>query len=260
MSDLRKRIANVGVSLNNADISRDIEIQINVSLRIPFISMSQLDGTGGSIAESSDVSVLEYNNAFESRLTPSTAITKIKNILVDPVDATRFTTIAVISSLLTQNESVLVHDAKYKDLLLIPSLNFIGDDSSENLLAGTRLVIDAYQVGGSVDGMTESIYQEIQENLNITLPPNPLVTKTHLMTIRGFKGVGGFVNKNGSTFNTKYVESDVGPVLQLSSIGSSLALGGSTKTARLIKTSSISNALLPMKAGDLADVLILAQF
>jgi len=259
MPKINQRRALVGVSIANTNTARNIEVTIALKHRIPFISMSQIDGSGTVTVESSDVSLLEYNKAFVSKATPVTAIANIANVLVDPTDSTRFTTIGVVASLLTQDESMIVYDAKYRDMILVPSLAFLGDGLAIDLLAGSSSIVDGYQLGGSVRELTTSLYQDVEPNLNIPLPATALPTKSHLMTMTGFREIGGFVNNNGSIFGTKYLESNLGSVIQFASIGGSISLGGEVKTARMVRMTNNSYGLMPMKAGPQADILITAQ-
>lgn len=259
MPKINQRRALVGVSVANPNTTRNIEVTIDIKQRIPFISMSQVDGSGIATVESSNVATLEYNKAFASKATPITTIAKMTNILVDPLMPTRFTTIGVVSSLLTQDESMLVYDAKYRDMILVPALAFLGDGLAVNLLSDMSAIVNGFQVGGSVSALTTSLYQDVDPNLNIPLPAAALATKSHLMTMTGFKGIEGLVNNNGIIFGTKYLESDVGSVIQFASIGGSVAIGGNVKTARMVRISNNSYGLMPMKAGPQADILILAQ-
>jgi len=259
MPELKNRRAHIGVSVSDTDTGRNIEVSIHLKHRIPFISMSQTDGTGTAKVESSDVAALEYNKAFASAVTDTGAVGALTNVLVDPNNIARFTTVAVIGSLLTQDESMLVHDSKYGDLILVPTLLCMGDGATTDLLADSSIPIDGYQVGGSVRQYTQSLYQEVEANLNIPVPGAELPTKTHLFTITGFREVGGVIKNSGITLGSKYLESDLISCLQMTSIGGTVALGGEVKSARLVKSSNNSYALLPMKAGALADILVVSQ-
>lgn len=263
---IETRFAYLGVSEANKDISRNMRVTINVGSRLPFISLSQSSGAGGVNADTDVLDNIHYNKSYADAVTPDLVATKAKNVLVDKDDANRYMTVAFVTSLITENEAYLVYDDKFKDLLLIPTLFELGDTpKTENMLKGFNYTIDAFQVGGTIEGLNNStsfMFSGPTDNklLGIPKPITTIATKTHIMSINN-TGMVSAANNRGMTLGTKYIESSSVGSMQFVSLGSTANLfGTSVVLARMIKASFSSYQLVNGGKVDVDDIIIPMPF
>ena len=257
MDTLKERTAFLGKSTGDKDISKGMKVTIELTSRLPFIHMSQLAGTGDNEVVANTVAAIQYNKSFSNAEISIDPAVKLKNVLVDEDNPDRYTTIAVLGSLITQNECMLVHDVTFGDLLLIPTMNHLGDSpATEDMFSANELFIDGYQVGGTVGSFTDSMTQSLKENLGLAVPAVITDTKAHMFSIVGFRGMGGSVNNNGQMFGDKYIESRDGSVMQMTSLGSTDLFGEELTAAILANVSPTASALFPSRKSQLDDILI----
>lgn len=231
---LSTRYAYLGISENNKDISRNIRVQINLKGRLPLISLSQASGYGKNTPGTAPTG---YNMSISELEVSDNVLTRGFNVLVDKADTDRYKLIAVITSKVTRNESYLVYDAKYTDMILIPSLLDFGEESgNSDILRGNKFNIDGYLVGGSSgleNGQILSINNSSLSKANLPAPITTISSTTYVMNIQ----VGDMVkreqthNNVGIMLGNDYLESDKRPVCELVSLG---------------KTSDLFNTSIPM--------------
>jgi len=254
--ELNIRKSLLGVSPADLSTDRNIKLEIHIMGRLPFITMSQSYGTGQVVTDVGDVATVEYNKSFYSKLSPDIINTKCFNIPVDKDDASRFSLVSTVGSILTQDVSWLIYDAKFKDLILIPSLSLVGDtDKTKDSRKDTTVIIEGYQVGGGVSVLSSNIIQTI-EQLNLEKPPAEFITKSHLMSINGFDDVMMGAMTNGTTFGIKYIELTSQNAIPFASLGPSATLGGDVDVAHMARHSLSSYSLQPGKKIPYDDILI----
>lgn len=255
-----ERIAKLGVSGTNPDISRDITVELFVEGTFPIIAMSQTDGAGPVTTESSVIDSVEYNRAVASTLT-ETDPASVYNVLVDPDDPARYLLMGKVNMILTKDAYVLYYDKKYKDILLVPDMTSVGNGVRENASSSQQLIYSIYSVGYSdqyhdkptdVAVMTETTYPRLPE-------PTPILkTKTHVMSIG--RTTSGPHNNFGVMMGNVYAESGVHGHTNAISIGSTATLfGGPINVGLPIRKFSSEVKLLPAHT-DAEDLLIVLPF
>jgi len=272
------RVCTVSDNSDNSTTNKDIKVVINLSQALPIISLSQSVGPGIKGIDKTVPSDINYNCGARSELNvpyddgymynhlQDFAIDSTPTLpgdLVDP-DAVfvedRFIHIAKITSIVRRMEMEIYYDKKYKDVFLIPTLQFMGaDETSKKQFEGTTSFIEGYKIG--VDG---SPY-ELDANLimvnnhgSVTFP-EPLVTnmetKTHLLQFLGSRTNPS--NNYGIMLGADYLESRGGVPSEFVSLGSSETLFGSPVVAHKAMSTTVGAfALIPIGGKVLSDILI----
>lgn len=164
---LVKRVAKVAIDaikhttqeeIDNS-LRRNITIEINIASTRPIVSIPQT--LHGVTTEGTDPADISYESALATRLTTVPTLSDFKNSLFDIDD--RFTPISIIETVGDKRVFYLYHDNKYKDLLLLPSLRFIGDTTNNvNALSDTTIKVDGFRIGVPVTPVALTSKADIQ--------------------------------------------------------------------------------------------------
>lgn len=119
----------------------------------------------------------------------------------DPVNAgkARFMYITEFDSGVTKVKNIMLYDRKYKDILVVPDLDFL-DNSDDIILQDTTFVISAFRIGSSAIGLNSaSIDSFLSPDKNLIALPEPIENAGNKVTVNLINGIANDT-KNKSTW------------------------------------------------------------
>jgi hypothetical protein len=251
---VNQRVAKVAV---DGDESVNVQLVVKTASGLPFISLSQISGTGGQTSVKQDVNTVEYNGSLGSMV--STDISNITNTLFDPEIPGRFTLVCKLNSMLSSEEFHIYYDEKYKDLFALPDTTDFGDSpDTKEYFKNALFPIDGYRIGVEGEFFTPvgDVVLPANRESSIVLPkPSPILTKTHIIQVGTRPTVGS--NNTGLMLGNRYVESPKHVPGEFVSLGSSDALfGAKVPTFRYIRQGYNNAKLVYVGYQNIDDVLI----
>lgn len=111
----------------------------------------------------------------------------------------RFKFITEFITGVTKVKNIVLFDRKYKDILIIPDMNFL-DNSDDIILQDTTFVISAFRLGSSAIGLsTASIDSFLSPDKNLIALPEPEENIGNTVTLNLINGIANDT-KNKSTW------------------------------------------------------------
>ena len=258
----------VGISEDDKDTGRNIRVTVEIVGRLPFFTLAQASGAGDIFHDIDNFDEIHYNIEIADAAVPDIVPAETKNVLVDPDDADRFMTVAKVASILTDKEAHIVYDAKYKDLILIPTLLELGDSPmSVDHLKGSNVVIKGYQVGGRISTSPADVLEfpppaHVSDGPGFIKPPTTISTKSYIMRLH-MRGIKSRYNGGGMQLGEIMVETDSNPLIEVASLGPVGRVFGPNVNVhlnKLIRTDFSNYSLVSSGQGQADDLLLFLPF
>ena len=252
-------------------------IDLNLSTEVPFLSLSQAEGVGAITTPTGTTYNLSKKSAADSanlaKATLRVCGMTVENEFLPNTDPAvpnpdytglydRYTTVALLESLITRREMVLVYDAVEGSFFVMPPVYSFADSITPTTCGSHTITMAGYYVGKPQGGRKELRGGSgLLRNQNYTMinKDTQLATTTHVMemdvygsNVANFEAAGLMLDANN------YIESTRVPIIELVSLGapSTWLTTSKTNVSKLIKVSGVTYH--PFEAGliEVSDLLI----
>jgi len=251
-----ERVFSVVPDGDSTDVSRNITVVATVYARIPFVSMSQTDGIGENEVENTTAEATDYNRSIASVVYPVPAPGELHNAPFDEDFPDRFTLVGYVADVTQYSDSYLFHDAKHKDLILLPSLDSLGAGDDIDICKNMVIRLNIHAVGVSMSGELETPFAPPNsKGVNVSSVTPQANTKSHAITT--YNGTNNAFDNFGRSIGDNYLESRAVGIQNFMSLGNSNALFGvKVPTYRAITYMVNKVKYIYVGHRDIADVLI----
>lgn len=219
---IKLRTAMLVPDATSTDDSRNIKVRINIQNALPFISASQVNGTGKVVVENSTIDTIEYNKAVVSLAVRGVAKADFINAPYDPEMPDRFTPFSILGSIGTNGEFFMYHDKKFGDYILLPNMRAFGDtDKTKDFMNHTVTDITGFVVGSQSRGELITPILSVDNYPNLPAPTTLLDSKTHKFAYPSGDVISHFGAYGFTLSDEAYFETTSMSLTDFASLGSS---------------------------------------
>jgi len=166
------------LAISEADVTAyKMKVEIDVNTTLPFLDIPTV------ILDNTTIK-------FDEAITTTPANTAVLNVLTDLDDANRYVFIGKATSYTSGTIIDIYYDSKYKDILIIPALDALGDVATATALENATIPISGYRVGGlEVKGMSSyNMTMTTNQTTSFHVPECKRLaeTKSVMLTLAGF--------------------------------------------------------------------------
>lgn len=202
-----------------------VKLQNGTEGKCKFLNVRISMGIIPLIFKGTDKSIME--NVIVNKPTVSAESTDKIQLLVDIDDTERYVLLGYSESVLTTKKMEIWHDTKDKDIFVIPSLDFLGEEDFEGVLHNSTFDVEGYVLVKGADKNENSYKVTLIDSVDIlrvdSIAP-PASTNNYLVSKPGLEGVNSDKTNFGrevanGNYGNFYHETETDTPFTITSIG-----------------------------------------